>query len=176
MLSGGQAKQSSIPAGTRVSVRRFNIREKQWMPWISGRVIGHRVERFHVGSELDLYDVETNIAGGYKSVDTYIPFLGEMKDDYVYRPSDNVKDMLTKVADLKKVFAFLQIPGTNTAAWMPAIVISRRVEPVNRVSVLAGPLRGQTSVASPHILPYNAETAEAIKNTGQSIYWENGTD
>ena len=46
---------------------------------------------------------------------------------------------------------------------------------ITRVHLLAGPLRGESSVAAPHILPYNPETAEAIKKTGQLVFWEKGT-
>ncbi len=52
---------------------------------------------------------------------------------------------------------------------------SKRAEMITRVHLLAGPLRGESSVAAPHILPYNPETAEAIKKTGQLVYWEKGT-
>lgn len=46
--------------GARVEVRRFNIRTKQWMPWICGTVVGHRVERFHVRTlHLSILDGKT---------------------------------------------------------------------------------------------------------------------
>ncbi|TDL22774.1 hypothetical protein BD410DRAFT_788093 [Rickenella mellea] len=175
----GTGSSTALQIGATVEVRRFNIRTRQWMPWRNGRVVGHRVERFHVGAELDLYDVETGHRP-HSSVDTYIPFLGELRDGCNFQPSDSVKELLTKVADMKKVFAYVAMPGgpqgkSPVSAWMPAIVMSKRAEPVNRVSILAGPLRGQTGIPAPHILPYNPETAEAIRKNGQQIFWENGT-
>jgi len=139
-------------------------------------IVGHRIERFHVGSELDLYDVQTTYPN--PSVDTYIPFLGELRDGLHFRPSDSSREMMDKVADMKKVFANVEIPTQNggvISAWVPAIVMSKRAEMITRVHLLAGPLRGESSVAAPHILPYNPETAEAIKKTGQLVYWEKGT-
>ncbi|KAH8108775.1 hypothetical protein DFH11DRAFT_1731627 [Phellopilus nigrolimitatus] len=166
-----------ISMGAAVEVRRFNMRTKEWMPWIPGIIIGHRIERFHVGTEVDLYDVQTTYPNTW--METYIPFLGELRDGLYFNPSDNAREMMDKVADMKKVFACVQVPSSNGSsahAWLPAIVTSRRSEPVPQVYVLAGPLRGQKSVSAPHILPYNIETAEAIRKTGQAIYWEKGTD
>lgn len=45
--------------------------------------------------ELDLYDVETE-----DLIDTYIPFLGELRDGALYNPSDSASDMYSKVADM----------------------------------------------------------------------------
>ncbi|KAI5122619.1 hypothetical protein M0805_008708 [Coniferiporia weirii] len=166
-----------ISIGTTVEVRRFNMRTKTWMPWNTGVVTGHRIERFHVGTEVDLYDVKTSYPNVW--METYIPFLGELRDGLHYRPSDNAQEMMDKVADMKKVFAYVQVlcsNGSTTYAWLPAIVMSKRSEPIPLVYVLAGPMRGQKSVPAPHILPYNPETAEAIRKNGQIIYWEKGTD
>ena len=108
-----------IPIGTLVQVRRFNVRERVWMNWVPGRIIEHRVERFHVrsylvveifnwlthlkvGREMDLYDVDTS-ASGQPKIDTYIPFLGELRDGCIYNPSDSVKEMLTKVAEMVRL-------------------------------------------------------------------------
>ena len=100
------------------------MRTKTWMPWIPGVVVGHRVERFHVGSELDLYDVQTSYPTS--SADTYIPFLGELRDGLHFCPSDSAKEMMDKVADMKKVFALVSVDlddGSRTSAWCAAIVM-----------------------------------------------------
>ena len=68
------------------------------MPWIPGVVIGHRVERFHVGMEVDLYDVQTSYP--QKWVETYIPFVGELRDGVHFTPSDNAQDMMDRVTDM----------------------------------------------------------------------------
>lgn len=97
------------------------------------------------------------------------------------------------------MFAFVQVPnvdGSVSQAWLPAIVVVRLLFSVfvskphsdvfdplfqskrsetTQVHILAGPLRGQ-NVPAPHILPYNPETAEAIRKTGQIAYWEKGTN
>ena len=52
---------------------------------------------------------------------------------------------------------------------------SKRSEPITRVHVLTGPLRGHGSIPAPHILPYNPETEEAIRKAGQMVYWEKGS-
>jgi hypothetical protein len=57
----------------------------------------------------------------------------------------------------------------------PLLSQSKRSEPITRVHVLAGPLRGQGSIPAPHILPYNVGTEEAIRKTGQLVYWEKGS-
>ena len=54
--------------------------------------------RDKVGSELDLYDVQTTYPN--ESVDTYIPFLGELRDGLYFHPSDSAKEMMDKVADM----------------------------------------------------------------------------
>ncbi len=54
--------------------------------------------RAQVGSELDLYDVQTTYPN--PSVDTYIPFLGELRDGLHFRPSDSSREMMDKVADM----------------------------------------------------------------------------
>ena len=48
---------------------------------------------------MDLYDVETCV-GGQTKVDTYIPFLGELRDGRIYSPSDSVREMLEKMAEM----------------------------------------------------------------------------
>lgn len=54
-----------------------------------------------MGSELDLYDVQTTYP--HVSVDTYIPFLGELQDGFYFQPSDSAKEMMDKVADMVSV-------------------------------------------------------------------------
>lgn len=87
-----------IPLGAAVEVRRFNMRLKEWMPWVPGVIIGHRIERFHVAMEVDLYDVQTSYP--QMCVDTYIPFVGELRDGVHFNPSDNAQDMMDKVTDM----------------------------------------------------------------------------
>jgi len=50
------AGTNCIPVGTSVQVRRFNVRERVWMDWMPGKVVEHRVERFHVR-----FDISTKI-------------------------------------------------------------------------------------------------------------------
>ena len=54
--------------------------------------------QLQVGSELDLYDVQTTYPN--QSVDTYIPFLGELRDGLHFSPSDSSREMMDKVADM----------------------------------------------------------------------------
>ncbi|KAL5499208.1 hypothetical protein ACEPAH_1726 [Sanghuangporus vaninii] len=172
------ANGRAIPIGSQVEVRRFNMRLREWMPWIPGVVVGHRVERFHVGMEVDLYDVQTTYP--HKWVETYIPFVGELRDGVHFMPSDNAQDMMDRVTDMKKVFACVNVPAASgsgtTPSWAPAIVMSKRSDPNPLVFVLAGPLRGRKSVPAPHILPYTPETADALRKSGQAIHLEKGAN
>ena len=59
---------------------------------------------------VDLYDVRTSHP--HTSVDTFIPFLGELRDNHYFRPSDSAKEMMDKVADMVSE-AFNSIPGSS---------------------------------------------------------------
>ncbi|THH03163.1 hypothetical protein EW145_g6476 [Phellinidium pouzarii] len=166
----------TVQIGTTVEVRRFNMRMNMWMPWIPGVIIGRRMERFHAGTEVELYDVQTMYPNVW--METYIPFLGELRDGLHYSPSDSACEMMDKVAELKKVYACVQLPQANGSiapAWVPAIVTTKRTDPSPVVFVLSGQL-GQKYVPAPHILPFNPETAQAIIKTGQIVCWEKGAN
>lgn len=89
------------------------------MPWTSGVILAYRVERFHVcqlvvclklatnsitipkaGTEIELYDVEVTYPGVF--VETYIPFLGELRDGNYFRPSDDAREMISKINEMVK--------------------------------------------------------------------------
>lgn len=89
-----------LTPGTAVEVRRFNIRTCQWMPWVSGIVLARRCERFHAGLEVEMYDVRASCPQIGTWVETYIPYVGELRDGNVYFPSDDAKDMYSRIADM----------------------------------------------------------------------------
>lgn len=176
----GPSKTTPILApGTHVEVRRFNLRSQTWMPWTPGVVVARRYERFHVGLEVEMYDVQASCQRVGTWIETYIPYVGELRDGNVFCPSDDARDMYNRIADMKKVFARVDVAnadGTMTPTWSLAIVESRRSDPIPLVFVLSGPLRGQKHVSAPHILPYTPETAAAVRKSGQVIYWETGSE
>lgn len=66
--------------------------------WLPAALATQRSCLCQAGTEIELYDVEVTYPGVF--VETYIPFLGELRDGNYFRPSDDAREMISKINEM----------------------------------------------------------------------------